>query len=88
MYLENLKDVGDRLSRRGGGIRTKEVQATIRLKRERAIEAYLDVETMFLMKIIKWQRRKQKRLPGRLNIRIMMIYIANWVRKMEKKEYL
>ena len=32
----------------------KEVQIAIRLKRERAIEAHLDVETMLFMEIIKW----------------------------------
>ena len=31
-----------------------EVQEAIRLKKEIVIEAYLDVETMFLIKIIMW----------------------------------
>ena len=39
-----------------GQSKNQEVQATIRL-RDKAIEAYLDVETMLLMIIIKWQRR-------------------------------
>lgn len=42
-----------------------------------AIETYLDVETMSLMKIIKWQRGKQKRLSKRLNLRLVMNSIAS-----------
>ena len=46
------------------------VQATVRFKKI-SIEAYLDVETMSLVKNIKWQRGKQKRLSKRLDLRLM-----------------
>ena len=52
IYLENLKDVGNQLRRLDGA----------RLKRDS-----LDVETILLMKIISWRKRKQKRLSKRLN---------------------
>ena len=47
-----------------------------RQTKEKAIKTYLDVETMLLMKIIKQQREDKKRLSKRLNIRLMINYIA------------
>ena len=37
-----------------------EVQTSIKL--ERAVEAYLNVEIVILIKIIKWQRGRQKKV--------------------------
>ena len=47
--------MGDRLSRVTG-----ELSSFKQRERERAIQAYVDVETMSLMKIINWQRGNQK----------------------------
>lgn len=50
-------------------------------QRERAIEDYLNVETMLRMKVIKQQRGRQERLSKRLNVRLMITYITNWVQR-------
>ena len=61
------------------------VQATVRFKKI-SIEAYLDVETMSLVKNIKWQRGKQKRLSKRLDLTFKAYdeYIACWDKRFEK----
>ena len=78
MYLENLRDVGDRLRKLGGGIQRSKQPLN---QRERAIEDYLNVETMLRMKVIKQPRRRQERLSKRLNVRLMITYTTNWVQR-------
>ena len=77
VYLENLRDVGDRLRKLGGGIQRSKQQLN---QRERAIEDYLNVETIGT-KVIKQQRGRQERMSKRLNVRFMITYTTNWVQR-------
>lgn len=62
-----------------------EVQTSIKL--ERAVKAYLNVETVLLIKIIKWQRGRQKKLSKRLNVRPMITYNRLGTNEGEKHIY-
>jgi hypothetical protein len=75
--------VGDRLREFGGGMRRFKQQLDFK---KISIEAYLDVETMLLVKNIKWQRGKQKRLSKRLDLTFKAYdkYIACWDKRWRK----
>ena len=62
-----------------------EVQTSIKL--ERAVEAYLNVEIVLLIKIIKWQRGRQKKLSKRLNVKPMITYNKLGTNEGEKHIY-
>ena len=63
------------------------MKVQISFKLERAVEAYLNVEIVLLIKIIKWQRGRPKKLSKRLNVRPMITYNKLGTNEGEKHIY-